>query len=377
MIIRLVFKNMSGIALVILSALVVLASPMSSFAQKNENAEGKIERIRKEVEAVMLTENIPAISLVVVKNGEEPYHLNFGHHDRNQIQAVDENSIYQLASLGKMLAGIIARNLLLEGKIHLDQPVTDFVEFKMSAKVRAKLGQMTILELLHHHAGVPRNARAGYDRNDGDPYLYDYGLADLEKDLQKMKIKSAGKFSYSNFGYALLGYIFEQATGMSYDELLQKYVCEPYELETTQLELEETLVDRIVTPYRKENRSVATQGWRMGKLGPPSAVFCTTRDLGNLLVAQLEVYRNSNLDSQRPLVLTENTVSAYNGTNISYGYGMFDWGNGTFGHGGDMDGYGSDYAISPKGNFGVALLTSSGGRWISPLIRKINGILGE
>ena len=68
-------------------------------------------------------------------------------------------------------------------------------------------------------------------------------------------------------------------------------------------------------------------------------------------------------------------ASAWSGTGISYGYGLFDWGNGEFGHGGGMDGFGSEYWFHPGENVGFVLLTSSGGKWVPDLSKKINKIL--
>ncbi|MEM6767813.1 MAG: hypothetical protein AAF655_22955, partial [Bacteroidota bacterium] len=58
-----------------------------------------------------------------------------------------------------------------------------------------------------------------------------------------------------------------------------------------------------------------------------------------------------------------------------YGYGLFVGQNGTSGHGGDNDGYGCEYSFSLKGNYGIILLTSSGGRWVSELYQAIDRIL--
>lgn len=57
--------------------------------------------------------------------------------------------------------------------------------------------------------------------------------------------KAGTKPAYSNLGYSLLGYALENITGLSYNEVVAKYIGEPLGLEATGLELT-ALEDAIV-----------------------------------------------------------------------------------------------------------------------------------
>ncbi|MEM7512492.1 MAG: serine hydrolase domain-containing protein, partial [Bacteroidota bacterium] len=231
-------------------------------------------------------------------------------------------------------------------------------------------------ELLHHRAGLPRNAKVGYKRKDGDPYLYDYTEEDLLLELAKLKLKTNAGYRYSNFGYGLLGYLLERAKETPYEELLATYVFGPNKMEETFYTLP-TGNPQLVTPYRKENRQIPTKGWVMGKLSPATTVSTTMADLLSLMKAQLQAYRlYEETNEVSSLMVSSDTEVAYEGIG-DYGFGMFSWASGDFGHGGDVDGFASNYSIHPKENFGVAMLTSSGGRWTGPLIVKINNVLKD
>ena len=336
----------------------------------------KIDQIKDEAKLVMEKENIPAISLAIITEGDKVDFINLGHFDRTEKQKVDEKSIYQIASLGKTFIGIITNHLMIENVIQLDDPITKYLPFKLSAKRLSKLQSIKIRHLLFHQSGLPRDAKAGYKRKDGDAYNYNYTTQNLEKDVCNLKLKSANKFRYSNFGYALLAYILEQATNKTYEQLLSEYIVKPYHLENTSIQLSTQQQKHLVTPYRKDNRNKKTEPWIMGKLAPPSGVYSTTEDLTKLLIAQLNIYKKFEVD-QKPeaLYLTQNTIERVKNTSIRYGYGFFEWGMNTYGHGGDMDGYASDYSFNSKNNSGVILLTSSGENWKNPLVRKINQIL--
>ncbi len=344
----------------------------------NSQSDSDLERIKKEVSKVMKSENIPAISMAIITNGDHVNYINMGYHNRSSEQAVHEESLYQIASLGKAFVGIITHHLLLDQTIRLEDPITNYLKFNISTKRLKKLNQITIQDLLSHRSGFPQDAKDGYRRKDGTAYRYDYTLQNLQNDVNKLRIKSGKKYQYSNFGYALLAYICEQASGTTYQDLLQKYVTEPYHMTQTKLNISADESTQLVTPYRKDKRTKETQPWVMGRLAPPSAVYSSTVDLSKLMVAQLAAYRSYHLNKEvTSLVLTHNAKQKRDNSLISYGYGFNYWGFNTHGHTGDMDGYASDYSFNTQENTGIIILTSSGEDWIRPLILKINGILRE
>ena len=133
---------------------------------------------------------------------------------------------------------------------------------------------------------------------------------------------------------------------------------------------------QLVTPYRKDQRQVATQPWDMGLLTPHGGAYATIDDFAHLMELQIAAYRKySHSGLASPLVATQliyDVNITQNGKKypgLRYGVGMFEatpeWGQSTesvFYHGGDLDGFGSEYRFSAEHEVGVVMLTSSGGR---------------
>lgn len=354
-----------------ISTILMLMAVYVSHAQ----IEQRLDDVAREIEKTMKAENVPAISVGVLCAGETHF-VNKGVFNRQEPNKVDEQSIYQIASLGKIMIGFIVHNLLIENKLHLDQPITDFLPPIFSPDRLKKLKTITVEGLLHHRSGLPQDAKGGYRRKDGEPYQYNYTEEDLYTDLQKLKIKSKKKYQYSNIGYALLAHIAAEVSKASYSKLLDEYVLKRYNLKNTTLTLNEVQNEMLVTPYRKDKRNIPTAPWEMGLLAPPSGLYSTVSDLSEMMSVQMEAYKNYEdqaiLD---PWVLTDNTAPKNKDMNVFYGYGFADWGHGILGHGGDMDGYASIYLISPKENFGIVLLTSSGENWVGPMVSRIKAIM--
>lgn len=335
-----------------------------------------IPEIESYIDSLMEAENIPALSVGILLPDSDPIYVNKGHFDRSREREVNEHSIYQIASLSKMFAGIIAHQFLMQGKIRRHQPIADFFPNDLSNKARKKFEGVTFEKLLHHRADLPRNAKVGYKRKDGDPYLYEYTEEDMLQELAQLKRKGKGEFRYSNFGYSLLGYLLEQASGKSYQDLLQTYIFEPYGMGETTYTLP-VGSPALVTPYRKDRREIKTEGWHMGKLSPATTICSSIHDLAKLMEAQIQAYRQVNSGgAMDKLFLTEYTEEAFEGMG-DYGLGLFKWATGDLGHGGDADGFGCDYNFHPRENFGVIILTSSGGTWVIRLTIEMNKILGE
>ena len=293
---------------------------------------------------------------------------------KDKIDSTVESNNVPAVSVAIVREAIVLQNLLQENKIQLDQPITDFFPNTFNPKKEKELSQITIEKILHHHAGLPRVTNSAYKRKDGDPYEYDYKAEDFITDLKKIKLRKEA-FRYSNFGYGLLAHVAERATNKSFSELLNTYLIEPYELNSTSLELGE--LGQSVTPYRKDDRNVETKPWRMGKMTPPSAIYSNIKDLSKLMRIQINAYNKQDQETNSPLILSNNTRLLGPESTVSYGYGLFVGQSGTYGHGGDNDGFGCEYSFSVVDNYGIVLLTSSGGLWIPELYKEINQILKD
>lgn len=355
----------------------LLFSCIHAKAQQVENIEEKISLIRAELEAIVSKEDIPAVSMVVVFE-DEHYCLNYGSIYRGSTESVREQSIYQIASLGKMFVGIVAQSLILENVISPDEAITDYLELNLKESKIRRLNKITIRHLLHHTSGLPGDAKAAYKRKDGEAYQYDFKNGDFEIELKKARIKSINTYRYSNLGYALLAHILEKASGQSFEELLNRYIIEAYDLNSTFLQLPKEKEIKVATPYRKDNRQIKTSVWSMGKFAPPSAIYISTDDLRKLLKVQLDMYRLYGPEERaQPLILSYDLHTKSEKYNVKYGYGINQWTPSIYGHTGDMDGFASDYSFNIDKNYGIVLLTSSGEDWINPLIIKANRILSK
>jgi CubicO group peptidase (beta-lactamase class C family) len=329
------------------------------------------DRIVYWIDSTMKTNNIPSLSLGIVRQGVLSFTKGFGTVERGSAIKVDEHTLYQIGSDTKKFTAIIVNNLVAEGKLSLKEPITTYLVNQLTDSAKLKLSGITLEMLLRHTAGIP-NREPSNKRKDGDPMTIEFSEDSMIRDLNVMKLDFApnSNFAYSNFGFAIAGYISEKVTGLSYDHLVKKYVTDKYGMPNTGVYLDTEQEKRIAWPYRKDNRMIKSKPWTMGKMTPAGGIYSNVTDVSRQMIAQIKVYRNFDENKQKshPLVLTDDKKEGH------FGFGLakvVDSIGVRYGHGGDLDGYASGYVFAPDENIGIILLTSSGGRWLARLEKQI------
>ena len=93
----------------------------------------------------------PGCQVLVAKEGMVVYNRSFGYFDYSKEQAVEENSVYDIASASKAAGTLLAvMKAYDDKKIALNDRISDFIpELKKSDKKN-----LNIKELLYHQSGL-------------------------------------------------------------------------------------------------------------------------------------------------------------------------------------------------------------------------------
>lgn len=334
--------------------------------------------IDQQVQQFMAKEDIPALAIGIIQNGKVVFTSAHGVIDRKNNQPINQKTLFQIGSHTKALTGMIAFELINEGKLNLSDRVIDHLPGVFPKASINEFKSLTIEHLMVHRSGLPTYPK-NVTRIDGDAMLVRYSEEMLLEALSTIELRFAPdeKWRYSNFNYAVLGYVLSKITNKSYDQLVKEYVTDNYQLTDTLVNLSEHQINtNLATPYRKDDRQVVTQPWDMGLLTPHGGAYSTIDDFAHLMELQLAAYSKynhngvkSSLVATQILYDVDYTQDGKKYPGLSYGAGMFEatpeWGTSTetvFYHGGDLDGFGSEYRFSPEHGVGVVMLTSSGGR---------------
>jgi CubicO group peptidase (beta-lactamase class C family) len=175
---------------------------------------------------------------VAVTNGEELiYAKGFGYADKENKEEVIPGHLFRIASVSKLITAVAIMKLYEEGQLNLDDYVfgldgildTDmFPEYKDPRYEKIK-----VQHLLNH--------TSGWSQRSADPMfssLYIARKMDIEPPLhidhiidyalsRKLNYEPGTRYSYSNLGYAILGRIIEEKSGITYEDYVMMNVLKP------------------------------------------------------------------------------------------------------------------------------------------------------
>lgn len=197
---------------------------------------------------------IPGAVVLVAKDGRIAYERAFGYLGYDSTEQVYEETIYDLASVTKVMATTLAvMKLYDEGKLDLRKNLGDYLSWTKGSNKE----KLPVWNILLHQAGL--KGWIPFYRETLDPKLSDapsyaiyrasaddghnvrvaeniYMRNDWKDTLYKRILESSvapqGVYLYSDLDFIFLGNIVEKITGMSLDNYVRKTFYEPLGLKT-------------------------------------------------------------------------------------------------------------------------------------------------
>ena len=200
----------------------VLASLSISAAAAAFNP-GKLSEIDSAITGTIAAKSIPGAVFWLERTGES-YHRAYGHRAVSpEFEPMSEHTIFDSASLTKVLAGAPAVMLLVErGKIDLDAAVAKYLpEFGVNGKEA-----ITVRQLLNHTSGLRPdvNTRPPWSGSDTA-----YRLACAEK----LQAKPGTVFRYSDINLFVAGFVAERVSGRPLQEFVRDEIYRPLGMNDT------------------------------------------------------------------------------------------------------------------------------------------------
>jgi CubicO group peptidase (beta-lactamase class C family) len=224
-----------------------------SFAAVDTNS-----KVDAYVQQQMAKYKIPGLTVGVIKNGKILKLKGYGVASVEFDVPTDANTIYQLFSVSKIFAGVVAMKLIEDGKLSWDTPVTDIIE-----NLPSDWKVIRIRHLLSHTSGLQEmsaNPRFVCLPEDKKRQITAPAEIEFVKELP-LKFQPGEKFSYHQSGYRLFGMIVEKLTKKSYANFLNERVFAPLGMTSTQFGGTEAAVikRRSSTSYNGESGEL--RGW--------------------------------------------------------------------------------------------------------------------
>ena len=182
-------------------------------------------------------------SVLVARDGKVIFSKGFGLANAELDAPNTPQTKFRLGSVTKQFTAAAILLLQERGKLSVQDPICKYVDNCPSAWT-----EVTIHHLLSHTGGIPNfTSFPDYQPKMMMPVTTQDMIARFKD--KPLDFKPAEKWSYSNSGYFLLGYIIEKAAGESYESFLQKNIFEPLKLTSTGYDHFDTILKKRATGY--------------------------------------------------------------------------------------------------------------------------------
>ena len=258
----------------------------------------------------MRRQQIPGISLAVVKNGEPLYVKTYGVATLEHAVPVTPQTVFQIGSIGKQFTAVAVMLLADAHKLDLDDQLSKFLP-----ELPPSWGSVTLRLMLNHQSGIPQFTTPERQLLDT---VHDYTDSELIRLAASLPLdfEPGTDAAYSDTGYVLLGFVINRAAGMFYGDFLRQRIFAPLGMSRTRI-----ISDKDIVPDRAAGYEQAKDGtlYNQSYVSPAlnrtadGSLYSTVLDLikwdralyGGSVLPQVELERMWRIDphrnSQRPL----------------------------------------------------------------------------
>ncbi len=235
---------------------------------------------------------IPGLSIGIIKGKKSLYSRGFGARDLEQILPMTPDTLFGIGSISKSFVALSVMQLVEQGKIDLQAPVSNYIDFKLGKEDNPIL----IHHLLSHSSGIS-------DLDTGA--IIDYRLDSMIDtvvpivnwdEFMHYVNGASGQiaalpgtvFMYSNDMFSCLAYIVETVSGMKYAEFIKSNILSPLKMKRSTYEFKNA--DNIETGYKisadGKKLEATTHPFHEIKFGR-GGLFSSTKEMQNYMIMLL------------------------------------------------------------------------------------------
>lgn len=173
-----------------------------------------------------------SISVGFINNNEE-YYTAYGNLSKDSQTKVDKNTVFEIASITKILTSNLIAQAVIEHKIKADDYIDNYLpkEYVLNKNLKNKI---KISDLASHQSGLPDVDFAKLIALGPQQPLNNVTQETLTSIINNCnELIDYGKYRYSTIGYTLLGQILEKVYNKSYDEIISDKIIRPLHMKNT------------------------------------------------------------------------------------------------------------------------------------------------
>ena len=323
-----------------------------------------IAEMERMIEHEMETKEIPSFSISIVDDEKMVWAKSFGKSDyKNDVPATN-NTIYKIGSVSKLFTDIAIMQMVEQGKIDIDAPVTTYLpDFNPNNPYEKEI---TLRQLMTHRSGLVREPPIGNYYDDTEPSL----AATIESlNSTDLVFEPETQVKYSNAAIGVVGYVLEKINNKPFAQYLSETLLAQLDMKSSGFEPSPLINSNLAKAkmWRFDGAEFEAPEFQLG-FAPAGSMYSTMSDLAKFMVALIQ----GGGKILTPESLEEMLTPQFTDSNTGYGLG-FRVGNlnghKVVSHGGAIYGFSTDLKVLPDAKIGVAASASED--VVNSVVRRI------
>jgi CubicO group peptidase (beta-lactamase class C family) len=352
----------------LLLAILAFATPAVAADPTAEKVTAALPGLEKYIGGLREKTGVPGLAIAVVHADKVVYLKGFGVREVSMPDAIDADTVFQLASVSKSLSTTVIAGVVGDGTVAWDSKTSDLDPgFRLWDDYVS--GEVTLRDLLCHRTGLPEPT--------GD-VLEDLGYPRAEV-LHRLRFqKPAGLFrssyAYTNFGFTEAGVATARAAGKTWEDLAAGRLFKPLGMERTSYRHADyaAAANRARLHVRVDGKWAAKFDRQPDAQAPAGGASSSVRDLAQwmrLLLADGHfdgkpvIAADALAETHKPQVISTPAKKPTDWTGfygLGWNVGHDPAGRLTLNHSGAFDlGAATCVALVPADKLGIVVLTNS------------------
>ena len=314
------------------------------------------------IKAEMARTKSPSIAYGIVKDGKLVRHEIFGKANLELDVDSQKGDLYEIGSITKQFTAMATLLLAEDGKLSIDDPISKYISESPKAWEGIKLRH-----LLYQTSGLP-----DYAFETGIGLIDSYERAKWMEIMTKLPLDfdPGVAWAYSNSNFALLGWVIEKASGMSYTNFMRERIFKPLEMNKTTFSDPNAIIPRRAAGYLSIQNQVLRSQFSSASINSDGTILSNIEDMAkwDAALRERKLLKKSSYD------LFLNSATLNSGRWRPYGMGInvsLPGAEPYYGHGGNSAGYSAGYASYPKAGVSVIVLGNIYAFGGEPLAKQI------
>jgi CubicO group peptidase (beta-lactamase class C family) len=347
---------------------IIATSCMGRPAQAQELSSRIDAYLASQVEAM----GIPGVSAAVVRDGEVAYQGAFGVRRLGGGERLTPDHVFHFASVSKPFVATAIVQLAQEGKLGLEDRVTEHLPYFRLADERYR--SITIRQMLNHTSGM-----VDVPDYEWDSPQYDEGAAERyvrEMEADGMLWAPGDGWRYSNKAFDALGDLIGKVSGLSFEDYVQENILDPIGMKGSSFIYPEIAEDlrtsghvgtppRLsdVYPYNRRHAPSSTLNSSVSQMVNWMLVNLGRGELRGVRILPRESY---------DLLWRPSAETSAEGVRVGLSWFLSDFeGHFAVGHGGGDTGFRSYILLMPDDEVGVVIASNWSGTDTETLAKEI------